>query len=377
MTAESRQSRKESFTFTDQITGRKVLQLTNAGERSVHSYYDIPPWSPTTGRIAFSRMPPGAREGDICAMDADGDNLTRVTRSRAMTANDGAMAQWSADGRRIYFRDREGEARLISWANVETGEKGGYPGDLRMVCPTGNRQAYHTTGGDDHEVVRRREEHGVFVQDLNTGASKRVASVADCWRIHPRREEIADWHLFIKHTKWSPGGELLMFVFSNVIPYSRKYGELPHVHDIYVIHADGTGLRRVGEFSNHPLWHPNGREILTNSPFEGRPGNSLVLIDTETGERRLASGCIAGTGHPSFSPDGRYIAVDCVMSREGYGTVNLVDMETDRVECLVQVRVVDHSHAGTHLHPVWSRDGRQILYASDASDVAQLCVINV
>jgi Tol biopolymer transport system component len=57
--------------------------------------------------------------------------------------------------------------------------------------------------------------------------------------------------------------------------------------------------------------------------------------------------------------------------------LNLVDVQTDHVQHLIQARVRDHSHVGTHLHPVWSRDGNQILYASDASGIAQLCVINV
>lgn len=262
---------------------------------------------------------------------------------------------------------------------METGEKGAFPGDLRMVCPTGNLNAYHTNCGDypDHEIVPRREEHGVFIQDLDTGESRRIVTVVDCWRIHPRRDEIADWHLYIKHTKWSPDGTRLMFVFTNEIRYAEKYAELPRVKDIYVVNADGTELKRVGEFGHHPIWHPNGQEILANCPFEGRPGLSLVLIDVETGERRLATGRIAGTGHPSFSPDGKRIVVDHVLKGEGYGSLNLVDVEADTVEHLVQVRVVDHSHVGTHLHPVWSWDGKQILYASDASGIAQLCVIDV
>ena len=147
--------------------------------------------------------------------------------------------------------------------------------------------------------------------------------------------------------------------------------------DIYVINADGTGLKRVGEFGNHPLWHPNGQEILTNSPFDGRPGNSLVLTDVGSGEQRLASSRISGSGHPSFSPDGRQIVLDYVLSRQGYGSLNLVDVEADTVEHLVHVRVINHTHTGTHLHPAWSRDGAQVLYASDASGVAQLCAIDV
>ena len=47
------------------------------------------------------------------------------------------------------------------------------------------------------------------------------------------------------------------------------------------------------------------------------------------------------------------------------------------VEHLVQLRVVDHSHVGTHLHPVWRQDGSQILFASDATGTAQLCAIDI
>jgi len=376
----TKRSGKEAFTFVDRVTGRQVLQLTNsASQRSVHGYYDLPPWSPTSGRIAFSSLAPRAAEGDVYVMDRDGGNITCLAHSRSMSSNDGAMAQWSADGRRVYFRDREGDQFLIAWVDVETGEKGAYPGDLRMLSPVANLNVYHSHSESypDHRVIQRREEDGVFIQDLATGVSRRIVTVEQGRLINPRRDEIADWHLYIKHTKWSPDGGRIMFVFTNEIRYAQKYIELPHVKDIYVVNMDGTGLKRVGEFGNHPLWHPNGREILTNSPFEVRPGNGLVLIDVETGKRRLASRRIGGWGHPSFSPDGKYIVVDHVLEREGYGSLNLVDVATDTVEHLVQVPVIDHSYVGTHLHPAWSQDGKQILYDSDASGLSQLCVIGV
>jgi Tol biopolymer transport system component len=377
--AKSYRSGKESFSFADPITGREVLQLTNSGERSVHAYYDNPPWCPRTRRITFSSMEPGCTEGDIYVMDADGSNLTYMACSRSMSANDGAMAQWSADGKRVYFKDREKGQPLLAWVEVDTGEKGAYPGDLRMLSPVGNRQVYHSNSSNypDEEVVRGRENFGVFLQDLETGQSQRIVSIAECLDLHPRRQEIAGWHLYIKHTKWSPDGTRLMFVFTNEIRYAAKYAELPHVKDIYVVNADGSGLKRVGQFGNHPIWHPNSQEILTNSPYEGRPNNSLVLNHVDRGEQRLATTRMAGSGHPSFSPNARYICVDHVLAGEGYGSLNLVDVETDQIEHLVQMRVRDHTHVGTHLHPVWARDGSQILYASDATGTAQLCVINI
>ncbi|MFC1526878.1 TolB family protein [Candidatus Latescibacterota bacterium] len=379
MSSGSQRSGNESLSFEDRVTGRQVLQLTSSWQRSVHGYYDIPPWSPRDRRIAFSSMDPGAREGDIYVVGPEGADLTWVAHSRSMSANDGAMAQWSSDGDRIYFKDREEHAPIIAWVEADTGERGFCAGDLRMVSPVADKLAFHTSVGDyaDHQVVSRRDEMGVFVRDVDSGETYRLATVADCLDLHPRRNEIADWHLFVKHTKWSPDGQRIMFVFTNEIRFSDKFCELPRVKDVYVIDADGSGLARVGEFGNHPLWHPNGRQVLTNGPVEGRPGNSLVLIDVVTGERDLASGAMSGSGHPSYSPDGRCIVLDHVLRNEGYGSLNLIDVAVGSVEHLVQVRVEDHTHVGTHLHPVWSRDGGQVLYASDASGTAQLCIIDV
>lgn len=44
----------EAFTFQNRVTGRSVTQLTFGEMRFVHGYYDVPPWSPTDGRIADS-----------------------------------------------------------------------------------------------------------------------------------------------------------------------------------------------------------------------------------------------------------------------------------------------------------------------------------
>lgn len=367
------------FTFFDKVTGRKIRQLTDGDLRSVHGYYDVPPWSPTDGRIAYTRMDAGSDTGEVWMMGEDGSAARQVGTSRSLSANDGARAHWMADGSRICYRDMEEGETLIRWVNPDTGEAAAHLGDLRMMSPTGPFNAYHTNTSHyaDHEVVSSRHEYGVFVQNLDTGESTRLATVEDCRQIHPRKDEIEGWHLYIKHSKWSPNGSRMMFVFTNEIRFADKFVELPRVKDVYVVNVDGSGLKRVGEFGNHPLWHPNGQEILTNSPFEGRPGYSLVLTDVETGAQRLATDKIGGFGHPSFSPDGRQIVVDHVLAKEGYGSLNLVDVGEGTVEHLVQLRVVDHSHVGTHLHPVWRQDGSQILFASDATGTAQLCAIDI
>nr|WP_159618266.1 GDSL-type esterase/lipase family protein [Ruania rhizosphaerae] len=362
----------------DPITGSTIRQLTHGRAHSVHGYYDLPPWSRADGRIAFSRHR-GSSDGEICVMGPDGSDLTVVARSAAMTANDGAMPQWSADGARLYFRDVDERGPLVSTVDMATGALESTPGDLRMMRPGHDELVYFTDRArrDDESVRRSKTTSGVVIRSFTDAGERTVATVQDALDLHPRRAEIADWHLYIKHTKWSRDGQRLMFVFTNEKFYDTKFAELPRVKDLYSVNADGSDLRRLGEFGNHPSWHPDGRRLLANAAFGDRPGYSLVLIDTLTGDRELAADAIGGHGHPSFSPDGRWIVVDHVINSEGIATLNLIDTTDHSIRQLVEVAVTDHSHRGTHLHPVWSHDSRSVLFASDASGYSQLCVVDI
>ena len=369
----------EASTYTDPATGREITQLTSSDERSVHGYYDIPPWSPTTGQIAFSRISKHGDVAAVCVMEEDGSDLRRLAESRAFSANDGAMTQWSYDGARIYYKDRRDGQQLICWVDPRDGRTGSMPGSLRMLSPRAPINAYHSGGAGSVMTDRDMLDHdnlGVFLQDLETGESKLVASIAQCIALNPRRDEIDGWHVFTKHTKWSPDGERILFVFTNE-GRNLKYIENPRVKDIYTVNADGSGLRYVSSFYAHPIWHPNSRDILTNSFWQDETFQSFVLIDSETAEWRQASRAMIAWGHPSYSPDGTKMVVDFVPRPEGAATLELIDISTGEIETLVQTRVRDHSHTGTHLHPVWSRDGTKVLYASDAGGVAQLCTVGV
>jgi Tol biopolymer transport system component len=369
----------EAVTFVDEVTGRRVRQLTNGDKPSVHAYYDSPPWHPVTGQVVFSRRRDGTTEGEVFVVDADGANLTSVGWSRAMVPNCGAMAQWGTDGRRVYFRHHDGVSPLVRWFDLDTAESGSYLGSLRMMRPGAAEYAYHSERREysaDDLRPDRRAEHGVFVRNLDSGDSRQLASVADCLEIHPRRDAIADLPLFVKHTKWSPAGDRLMFAFTSGMVPNRR----PYVHEVWVVAADGAaggGLRRVGRIVNHPSWHPDGRHIFANCALGDDPAKKLALLDVETGEARLATDRVPGMGHPSYSPDGEWILLDDVPGRQGPASISIVHAASGELRQLVATSVTDHSHDGTHLHPVWSRDGSQVLYASDASGVAQLCVVDV
>src|SRR5262249_24480237 len=66
---------------------------------------------------------------------------------------------------------------------------------------------------------------------------------------------------------WSPDGKWIAFASDRLsnLPFARGRWQHLHVVDIYVIHPDGTGLKRLtehGNFCGSPKWYPDSRRVL-------------------------------------------------------------------------------------------------------------------
>lgn len=78
--------------------------------------------------------------------------------------------------------------------------------------------------------------------------------------------------------------------------------------DIYVIRANGTGLRRLtrtkSASESDPTWSPNGKEIAyTKDPFKGSPKIAVIRSTDGRALRTLGAGI-----EPNWSPSGKRIA---------------------------------------------------------------------
>jgi len=114
---------------------------------------------------------------------------------------------------------------------------------------------------------------------------------------------------------WSPDGARIAFI---------RWNSTASPHDgraIFVVNADGSGLRQVTPWKldagGHPDWSPDGRRILFRSPSSDVFGSNIYTIRPDgTGLRQLTR--FAGNVEvlsSSFSPDGRFI----VFARTGTG----------------------------------------------------------
>ncbi|MGH7506907.1 MAG: TolB family protein, partial [Longimicrobiales bacterium] len=122
---------------------------------------------------------------------------------------------------------------------------------------------------------------------------------------------------------------------------------------------------------SNPTWSPDSRRIV----FTGMDGglSDLFETDLEGNMRRLTNDRYADL-LPSWSPDGRYIAFttdrgpDTDLLELSYGNyrVALYDMDAGFVQLL------PHQEVGKNINPVWSPDGRQLVWVSDRTGTNDL-----
>jgi Tol biopolymer transport system component len=111
----------------------------------------------------------------------------------------------------------------------------------------------------------------------------------------------------VRGAAWSPDGKQLVFTVSNA-----DAGSAPGGQALFVIGADGTGLRQLTPWSlrggDHPDWSPDGSRILFVAVKGENTGDLDTIRPDGSGLRRLRrarAGVWLLSG--SYSPDGKSI----------------------------------------------------------------------
>jgi TolB protein len=139
---------------------------------------------------------------------------------------------------------------------------------------------------------------------------------------------------------------------------------------LVVADADGANAHVVLESRQpvmSPAWSPDGN-WLAYASFENRH-QSIYVQQVSTGERRLVSARVGANTAPSFSPDGRKLALTLGGS-DGNLDIFVLDLATQQL-----TRITDDPAIDTE--PVWTPDGRSLFFTSDRGGGPQIYQIGL
>jgi TolB protein len=134
---------------------------------------------------------------------------------------------------------------------------------------------------------------------------------------------------------------------------------------LIVADADGSNERVVfasPEPIMSPAWSPDGRSLAYVSFHSGLP--AIYVQTLRTGDQVRVSARSGINSAPSYSPDGRQLAV-ALSRRDGNVDVYLLDLATQELRRLTDDPAID-------TEPAWAPDGRSLYFTSDRAGAPQV-----
>jgi TolB protein len=181
---------------------------------------------------------------------------------------------------------------------------------------------------------------------------------------------------------WSPDGKQIAFV-GNVEPDNP---------DIFIMNADGSGLRRLTAFpgdDSHPHWAANGRIVFNSAQTTpdlkaewSRQWHEVFSINPDGTDLRQHTRCKTVCTYPSLSPDGNKILFRKVLDTPGFNW----DLSSSKRNSEVFVADVNGENevnisnsAAFDGWPMWSPDSKRLLFTSNRmgpANVGHIFLVN-
>jgi dipeptidyl aminopeptidase/acylaminoacyl peptidase len=155
-------------------------------------------------------------------------------------------------------------------------------------------------------------------------------------------------------TAWSPDGKSIVFV-SNITGRNN----------LWVVPAEGgwpTQLTVSDQRQTHPTWSPNGRWIAYQSDYDGDEQWDIFFVSPKTGQVvNVTKTREVSEENPTWSPNGRYLAYEVKPKDSPSPEIDVFD---------TVLREVKHVTTGTaadklNSNPIWSKDGKFIVYTQE------------
>ena len=363
-------------------------------------YYDKCPWDSKNEYLLAlratirRRMPRPNDTCDICLVATEGDSdPIRIGSTSAWCWQQGAMLQWLPSiGDDILAYNHHEAGKYVSVLSNTRGKRVAtlslpiYAIDRkgRTILSLDFDRLHYARPGYGY-VMNRIDlisspcphNNGIFALDVPSGRAELIISLEQIAKIEPRPEFKDSIHYF-NHLEFSP--DSLRFVFFHRWrsrldgkEYTRMFTARPDGSDIYLL-AD-TGM------VSHYCWLSD-TTLLAWARHPSQGNRYYIFEDKSNVVTVMGNDILTEDGHPSLSPDGRWILTDTYPDKRRVQHLLLYDRRNLRKQEIASFFVPFGFDGPVRcdLHPRWRRDGtavcvdsvqegRRAIYLADMSSI--------
>ena len=256
--------------------------------------FGFDPSASPDGRLIVEERP--GMPVPIYTVKPDGTGARRVTHERTA---DSEAPTFSPDGRRILYFQANGDA---DGAYVMSGDGSG---QTRLTSDTGFGPVFSPNGAQFAYFGL-----GIALANADGGGSHLIAADVHTSTADPTTLTLTRTDIVNSEPNWSPDGGQIVFTRRRAtssktcdLATQQCTGPSDDQTDVYVMNADGSGLRQLTSTpavnEEEPSWSPDGRQIAYFKMPQANPdgvGEIWVMNADGTGQRAIARGW-----HPHWS----------------------------------------------------------------------------
>jgi hypothetical protein len=365
-------------------------KLTSAPHNHFFGYYGMSPWNSSETKMIglestfHERMPKPGELAKVGLIDPSTGKFEPISETKAWNLQQGAMLHWNPvnPDTEIIFNDQQGDELISYILNINSGKKTILPRAISGVTAKGK----HALGINYGRLSRMRKvvgyanakdpfahelhpvQDGLFLINLETLQTQLIISISEVFErsvaAYPLLKERDIW---FNHSVFSPSGNRVLFLARTRNAKNKLDSSM------FTVNIDGTDVKQVLPFGtgvSHFGWR-NEKEIIATFKLAGEKEIKHFLFkDGDLNFNQIGKSFIVDDGHPSFSPDGRWMCTDRKQDESHSQSLWLFDMNLNKGTLLTDIPYNNHDllHSNTRcdFHPRWSPSGQKICF--DALD---------
>ena len=361
---------------------------------SFFGYYNISPFNNNGGLLwceTTEKKTGGSKYSsvNIVYYNALLNNKKVIAKSKAWNWQQGCMLQWFADSDHKIIYNNYNEENNDYYSEIYDNQTNRRKKLSKPIYSVSNDGSFALTLNFDRNSLMRpsygyfRKQNidlpsdandGIWFIDIEKNTSKLIISLDYLKKFKPDPTMVNSKHK-VNHIDIAPDGKRFMFLHRWIGPQGR-------FHRLMTANCrDGSDLFFLTgiELVSHNCWMTDSKNIVSFSRLNDGRDRYNRYTDKKGFVETIGDNDFFKDGHPSISPDGRWMLTDDYPDKSKFSRLYLYDL-LNKKQHILGIFHQPFKYSGENridLHPKWSKDGKFVSIDSGHRGKREFHVINV